>query len=139
MFDGPLGESILKRATNAGLVRIGVHKLRDYSRNKHRKVDDSPYGGGPGMLLKPEPVFDAVRHIAKSRSGKVILLSPQGKPFNQKLAWKLSKEKRLVFICGHYEGFDQRIPQGLKALEISIGDYVLTGGEITAMAIIDAV
>ncbi|MDD5617508.1 MAG: tRNA (guanosine(37)-N1)-methyltransferase TrmD [Candidatus Omnitrophica bacterium] len=140
IFDAVLNESILKRAQAKGLVEISVHNLRDYSEDKHRKVDDRPFGGGPGMVFSPEPLFKAVEHIkAKGKKAKVILLSPQGKTLNQKLAQKLSKVKHLVLICGHYEGIDERVREKLVDLEISIGDYVLTGGELPAMVLVDAV
>ena len=137
MFDGFLTESILKRAIDKKKVDINIHNIRDYSDDSHKKVDDEPYGGGSGMVLKCQPIFGAVKKIEKENT-KVILLTPQGIPFNQKMAYNLSKEKHIIFVCGHYEGFDERI-RSLSDLEISIGDYVLTGGEIPSMVITDAV
>jgi len=135
----PLQESILKRAQEAGLVKIKFVNFRDYATSKHKNVDDVPYGGGAGMLLKPEPIFAAVRDLPEPGARRrVILLSPQGAVFNQKKAEALSKQEELVFICGHYEGFDERIRE-LADEELSIGDYVLTGGELAAMVMIDAV
>ena len=137
MFEGFTTESIIKRAIENDKVKIKVTNLRDYANNKHNQVDDTPYGGGAGMVLKCEPVFNAVEDLKKKNS-KVILMTPQGKTFNQKMAESLSKEKDLIFICGHYEGFDERI-LSLVDEEISIGDYILTGGEIPAMAITDSI
>jgi tRNA (guanine37-N1)-methyltransferase len=141
MFESPLSHSILKRALAAGVVEIVLTNIRDFSKDKHKKVDDRPYGGGPGMVMMCQPVFDCFEHVEKSAPDKarVILLSPQGKPFTQKLAAELAGEKRLILISGHYEGFDERIKTGLGAEQISIGDYVLSGGELAAMVIIDAV
>ncbi|MBI4972362.1 MAG: tRNA (guanosine(37)-N1)-methyltransferase TrmD [Candidatus Omnitrophica bacterium] len=141
MFLPVLGESIIKRAQAKGKVKIYFHDLRNYTLNKHRKVDDRPFGGGSGMLMSPEPIFRAVEKI-KSQSHKVtksqvILLCPQGKRLNQEIAKKLSKEKHLILICGHYEGVDERVRQYLIDEEISIGDYVLTGGELPAMVLVD--
>ena len=137
MFDGFLNESIIKRAIDSNKVIINIHNIRDYSKDKHKKVDDYGFGGGKGMVLMPQPIFDAVESIRDEES-MVILLTPQGKQYNQVLASKLSKEKHLIFICGHYEGFDERI-RTLADMEISIGDYVLTGGEIPSMAITDSI
>ncbi len=144
MFKGPFKESIVKRAIEAGLVTIAVHNIRDWATDKHRTTDDAPYGGGGGMILKPEPIFRAVEDILGLKEGErpqtpVILLTPQGRLFTQKVAWELSKHPRLVLICGHYEGVDERVRRYLATDEISIGDYVLTGGEIPAMVIVDAV
>ena len=144
MFDGVFGESIIKRAQAAKKLEVNVHDLRDWSRDKHRKPDDKPYGGGCGMVMACQPIFDAVEELslklkAKSAKLRIILLSPQGKKLNQKLAKKLSTYKRLILICGHYEGVDERVRQRLVDGEISIGDYVLTGGEIPAMVLVDAV
>ena len=135
----PLQESILKRAQEAGLMEIRLINFRDYATNKHKNVDDVPYGGGAGMLLKPEPIFGAIRNLPMT-SGKrrVILMSPQGRVFHQDKAKQWSVHEELVFICGHYEGFDERIRE-LADEEISLGDYVLTGGELAAMVMIDAV
>lgn len=137
MFDGFLNESIIKRALQDKKVIINIHNIRDYSKDKHKKVDDYAFGGGKGMVLMPQPIFDAVESI-KSVDSKVILLTPQGVKYNQTLAYDLSKEKHLILICGHYEGFDERI-RILADMEISIGDYVLTGGEIPSMAITDSI
>lgn len=137
MFDGFLSESIIKRAINDNHVTINIIDIRDYSLDKHKKVDDYPFGGGKGMVLMPQPVFDAVESVRDDGS-LVILLTPQGVSYNQNLAYDLSKEKHLIFICGHYEGFDERI-RSLVDLEISIGDYVLTGGELPSMVITDSI
>lgn len=141
MFTGPFDASIIKRAREKGLVEIKIINLRDFSRNRHRTVDDAPYGGGAGMVLAAEPVFEAVDWLKKQnvRTDNVFLLSPAGQPFNQALARELSREQELVFICGHYEGVDERVCAQLVTGEISIGDYVLTGGELPAMVVVDAV
>ncbi len=143
MFKGPFDESMVRRAVDMGLAEIRVIDLRDFSDNKHFQVDDTPYGGGKGMVLKPEPLFKAVESVAKEASGRekirVILMSPQGEVFHQQKARKLSKEEHLVILCGHYEGVDERVRNSLIDEEISIGDYVLTGGEIAAMVVTDAV
>ncbi len=143
MFTGVLDESIIKRARKKKLVGIGIHNLRSWSKDRHKKADDKPYGGGPGMILSCQPIVDAVKDLVRSKSKprgtRVILLSPQGNRFNQKMANSLSKQKHLVLICGHYEGVDERVKKAIRADEISIGDYVLTGGEIAAMVIVDAV
>ena len=138
MFAGPLDESIIKRARDAGLLDLKIHQLRDYTHDKHKTVDDRPFGGGPGMLLKPEPIFEAVEAIARETT-KVILLSPSGRPFSQAIARELSQEADLLFVTGHYEGFDERIRELLADDELSIGDYVLTNGALPAMVVIDAV
>jgi tRNA (guanine37-N1)-methyltransferase len=141
MFESPLGCSILKRAQENGLIEITLTDIRDFSTDNYRKVDDKPYGGGPGMVMMPGPVFDCFEHVRKlsPEKARVILLSPQGQKFNQAKALELSAEKRLILISGKYEGFDERIRTGLGAEQISIGDYVLSGGELAAMVIIDAV
>lgn len=141
MFQNVLGESMLKIAREKELVSFHLHNIRDFSNDKHRCVDDKPYGGGAGMVMKPEPVFNAVEavELLDHAASTKILLTPQGETFNQGIADDLSKKTRLMIICGHYEGFDERIRSGIDALEISIGDYVLTGGEIPAMVIIDSV
>ncbi|MFQ5579519.1 MAG: tRNA (guanosine(37)-N1)-methyltransferase TrmD [Nitrospiria bacterium] len=133
-------QSILKRAQERRLLELRVHQLRDYAADKHRMTDDTPYGGGPGMVLKPEPIYAAVESIRKgSGEIRVIMPSPQGKRFDQKMAECFSKETcRFVFICGHYEGVDARVKEGLPLEEVSVGDFVLTGGEIAAMSMIDA-
>lgn len=137
MFSGFLNESIIKRAIDEKKVTINTINFRDYAKNKHKKVDDTPYGGGSGMVLMCQPIFDAVDSVRTEKS-KVVLLSPQGKKFSQKKAYELSKEEHLIFICGHYEGFDERI-KSICDEEISIGDYVLTGGELPAMVITDSI
>ncbi|MCL1948880.1 MAG: tRNA (guanosine(37)-N1)-methyltransferase TrmD [Turicibacter sp.] len=142
MFEGVFGGSILKRAQESGAVRLNTVNFRDFSENKHKKVDDYPYGGGAGMLLTPQPIFDAVASLPvdpEKKTPRIILLCPQGVPFDQAKAEELSKEDQLVFICGHYEGFDERIRQHLVTDEISLGDYVLTGGELAAMVMTDAI
>jgi tRNA (guanine37-N1)-methyltransferase len=141
MFHNVIENSILRIAQEKKLVNFHLHNIRDFSNDKHKCVDDKPYGGGAGMVMKPEPVFNAVETVEAEEdlASKKILLTPQGKTFDQNIAEDLSKEARLMIICGHYEGFDERIRSGINVLEISIGDYVLTGGEIPAMAVIDAV
>lgn len=135
MFAGFLGESILKRAQEKQKVKINICNLRDWTHDKRKTVDDKPYGGGPGMVIKPEPVFEACDALSKKKT-KVVLLTPQGEKFNQRLAKQLFEHKHLLLVCGHYEGFDERI-RTLADFEISIGDYILTCGEIPAMVIID--
>ncbi len=139
MFPGPLGHSIIGRAQERGLLKLVIHNLRDYTTDKHRTVDDAPYGGGAGMVMKPEPIFRAVDFLQCREDSRIILLSPQGEVFNQGKAWELSKEKQLLLMCGHYEGVDERVREYLVTDEISVGDYVLTGGEIPAMLLFDAV
>lgn len=141
MFGSPLSYSILNRAQEVGVVDIVLTNIRDFAEGKYRKVDDKPYGGGAGMVMMPGPVFDCFEYVEKlsAEKGRVILLTPQGRKFNQAKAVELSKEKRLILISGRYEGFDERIRIGLAAEQISIGDYVLSGGEPAAMVIIDAV
>ncbi|OLS42084.1 tRNA (guanosine(37)-N1)-methyltransferase TrmD [Bacillus sp. MRMR6] len=142
MFTGVLGQSILQKAAEKSAVSYNVVNFRDYADNKHQTVDDYPYGGGAGMVLKPQPIFDAVAALkakAESKNSRVILLCPQGKRYDQKTAEALAKEEHLIFICGHYEGYDERIREHVVTDEISIGDYVLTGGELGAMVVIDSV
>lgn len=141
MFDSPLSHSIMRRAQESKAVEIVLSNIRDFAADKYRKVDDKPYGGGPGMVMMCGPVFDCYEHIQSQTQVKprVLMMSPQGRKFDQKFARELSKEKRLVLIAGRYEGFDERIRIGLGAEQVSIGDYVLTGGELPAMVIIDAV
>lgn len=139
MFEGVFGSSILKKAQEKGAVELAVSDIRAYSENKHKQVDDYPYGGGAGMVLKPEPMFQAVESITEGRKPRVILMCPQGERFTQKKAEELALEEDLVFLCGHYEGYDERIREHLVTDEISIGDFVLTGGELAAMTVIDAV
>ena len=141
MFESPLSLSILKRAKDKGIVEIVLTNIRDFATDKYKKVDDASYGGGPGMVMMCKPVFDCFEHVEKlsSEPPKVILLTPQGQKFDQKKAVELSREKHLILISGRYEGFDERIRIGLNADQISIGDYVLSGGELAAMVVIDAV
>ena len=137
MFPGPLQYGVTGRALAAGLIKLEVHDLRDHAHDRHRQVDDVPYGGGAGMVLKPEPIFEAVR--ARSGNGPVVLLSPQGERFTQPVAAELAKAGDLFLICGRYEGVDERVAQHLADRQLSIGDYVLSGGELAAMVVIDAV
>lgn len=139
MFTGVFGASILKKAQEKGAVELAVTDIREFSENKHKQVDDYPYGGGAGMVLKPEPMFNAVETITEGRKPRIILMCPQGERFTQKKAEELAQEEDLVFLCGHYEGYDERIREHLVTDEISIGDFVLTGGELPAMTVIDAV
>ena len=144
MFGPVLGESIIKRAVNGGKVAIHVHDIRDYTTDKHRKVDDRPYGGGSGMVMSPQPIFsccdEVVRKIKVAKNKRsIILLSPRGRRLTQRSAARLSKMRHLILICGHYEGVDERVSRSLADEEVSIGDYVLTGGELPAMVVIDAV
>ncbi len=142
ILEGPLGESILKRGREKGLLNIAVRNIRDYTEDKHKTADDSPYGGGAGMVLKPEPIFKAFEAMKAEHPGEeflTILLSPQGRPFEQHRAEELSEEKRrIVLLCGHYEAVDERVIDALVDEELSIGDYVLTGGELAALVVIDA-
>lgn len=138
----PLEESMIKRAQEKGLVNIRIHDLRDFTTDKHRQVDDYPYGGGSGMILKPEPIFRCVETLLSEDKGskpKIILMTPQGVRFSQQMAWELSQHRHLIFICGHYKGVDERVRENLVTDEISIGDYILTGGELPALVVIDAV
>lgn len=142
MFSGPFSSSILKRAQERGLIEINLINIRDFSTNKHRTVDDTPYGGGAGMVMGPEALFGAVEHVTRECGPapcRVVLMCPQGRPFSQALAGDLAREKNLVLVCGHYEGVDERVRETLVTDEISIGDYVLTGGELPAMVVVDAV
>jgi tRNA (guanine37-N1)-methyltransferase len=138
MFAGPLDESIIKRARAAGLLDLKVHNLRDWAHDRHKTVDDRPFGGGPGMLLKPEPLFEAVEAL-RHKGTRVILLSPAGRKFDQAIARELAGRKHLLLVTGHYEGFDERVREKLADDELSIGDYVLTNGALPAMVVIDAV
>jgi tRNA (guanine37-N1)-methyltransferase len=138
MFAGPLDESIIKRAREAGRLDLAIHNLRDYAHDRHKTVDDRPFGGGPGMLLKPEPIFEAVESLAHEGT-RVILLSPAGRPCNQAIAGDLAGLEHLLMVSGHYEGFDERVREQLADDELSIGDYVLTNGALPVMVIIDAV
>lgn len=137
MFDGPFNESIIKRALDKNLAEIKIHDLREWGLGERRTVDDRPYGGGIGMVLMVEPISNALEEL-KTKDSKVILMTPQGEPFKQSLAKNLSSEKHLILICGHYEGFDERI-RSLVDKEISIGDYVLTGGELPAMVVAETI
>ena len=143
MFDCVLGASILKRAQEAGVVTLAVHDLRKWTTDKHQTTDDAPYGGGAGMVMKPEPFFAAVGelrcHAQTGCSEEVVLLTPQGRQFTQDLARELSAKDHLILLCGHYEGVDERVREQLATLQLSIGDYVLTGGELPAMVVVDAV
>ncbi len=138
MFAGPLDESIIKRAREAGRLDLKIHNLRDYAHDRHRTVDDRPFGGGPGMLLKPEPIFEAVEALAGD-SARVILLSPDGRSFNQAIARQLATVEHLLLVSGHYEGFDERVREHLADDELSIGDYVLTNGALPVMVVVDSV
>lgn len=142
MFWGPFAHSIIKRAIDNRLLNINTINIRDFTNDKHRIVDDYPYGGGAGMVMKPEPIFRAVDYLTE-RDGRqpqnIILLCPQGRKFNQEIANELAQKSHLVLICGHYEGIDERVRQGLITDQISIGDFILTGGELAAMVIVDAV
>jgi len=143
MFKGPFSESILKRAQEKNLIKIKLIDLRDFALDKHKTVDDYSYGGGPGMVLKPQPIWDAVETIRKNSRLylplKIVITSAQGKIFNQKMAKELSEEKRLLIICGRYEGIDERIPKLLNAEEVSIGNFVVSGGELPAMLMVDVI
>ena len=139
MFTGVLGESILKRAQEKNIVKMNVTNFRSYASNKHNTVDDYPYGGGAGMVLKSQPIFDAVYDVKIDAKPRIILLCPQGERYTQRKAEELAKEEHLIFICGHYEGYDERIREHLVTDELSIGDYVLTGGELASMVVIDSV
>ena len=142
MFAPVLGSSILARASAKGVVQVEAHNLRDWSKDKHHKVDDRPYGGGPGMVIRPEPFFDAVEDLKQRHPGMtphVVLLSPRGDPWTQEAARRLAQKPWLILLCGHYEGVDERVRTGLADQEISIGDYVLTCGELPAMVVVDSV
>jgi tRNA (guanine37-N1)-methyltransferase len=139
-FESPLDESMLKRAQKMGLVEIVVHDLRDFTNDKHKTIDDTPFGGGAGMVLKPEPIFECIEKLCAQRAyDEVIYLSADGERFAQKAAVELSLKQNLLFLCGHYKGIDERVRGRLVTREISIGDYVLTGGELPALVVIDAV
>ena len=143
MFEGPMGDGIMARALRRGLVSIGLHDIRAFTHDRHSTVDDYPYSGGPGMVMKPEPLFEAVESVRQAEnvdeSAPVILLTPQGRVFNQAIAEELAARDELMLICGRYEGFDERVRRHLATDELSIGDYVLTGGELAAMVVIEAV
>ncbi len=137
MFTGILGESIIKRAIESNKVEISIHDIRAFTTDKHNRVDDYPFGGGEGMVLMPEPIYRAIESV-RTKESLVIMLSPQGKVYNQKYAYKLSQRKHIILLCGHYEGFDERI-RSMVDVEISVGDYIVTGGEIPSMILIDSV
>ena len=137
MYNGPFTESILKRAQAEGKVEINIHNFRDYSLDPHKNVDDTPFGGGSGMVLACQPIFDCINSLKKDDS-IVIMMTPSGKTYNQKMAYELSTKKHLIILCGHYEGFDERITS-ICDMEISIGDYVLTGGELPSMVLVDSI
>ncbi len=139
MITQAFSHSILGRAQKEGHICIEAIDIREFSKNKQKHVDDYPYGGGAGMVMQAQPIYDAYASIAEQKRGRIIYLSPQGKPFTQKIAEQLSFEKNIIFLCGHYEGVDERVLEELKVEEISLGDFVLTGGEIAAIAVIDAV
>ena len=138
MFTGPLDESIIKRARESGRLDLAIHNLRGYAHDRHKTVDDRPFGGGPGMLLKPEPIFEAVEALAGAEA-RVILFSPAGRTFNQAIARELAGKRHLLLVSGHYEGFDERVRERLADDELSIGDYVLTNGALPVMVVVDAV
>ena len=138
MFAGPLDESIIKRARLKGLLDLKIHDLRDWTHDRHRTVDDRPFGGGPGMLLKPEPLFEAIESLQREKT-RVILFSPAGRKFDQAIARELAQQEDLLLVTGHYEGFDERVREALVDDELSIGDYVLTNGALPAMVVVDAV
>src|SRR5258708_10186328 len=137
MFAGPLDESIVKRAREAKLLDLKIHQLRDWTQDRHKTVDDRPFGGGPGMLLKPEPLFEAIESLQREKT-RVILLSPSGRKFDQAIARELAQQEDLLLVCGSYEGFDERVREALADDELSIGDYVLTNGAPPAMVVIHA-
>lgn len=139
MFTGPFNTSIIGRAEKSGILEFHIWNIRDFANDKHRVVDDTPYGGGAGMVLKPDVVITCIEHVKTLNVGPVIYLTPQGTPFTQALAKDVAKNENLIFLCGHYEGLDERVRSGWVDHEISIGDYVLTGGELAAMVVIDAV
>jgi len=145
MFQGPFSTGLFQRAVSRGLVSVELHNIREYTHDRHRTVDDYPYGGGAGMVLKPEPIFEAVEALQVDWSARekaetpVVLLTPQGHPFSQQIAQKLSEHPRLILLCGRYEGVDERVREHLVTEEISIGDYVIGGGELAAMVVVDAV
>ena len=141
MFPGYLGQSLLKKAIDRGLVDVRVHNIRDWAKDKHQSVDDRPFGGGPGMVIRVEPTVECAEEVQQrdEQPGRMILLTPQGERLSQQRVEKLAREKRLILLCGRYEGFDQRVVDILRPDEISVGDFVLNGGEVAAMVLIDAV
>lgn len=140
LLESPLQESILKRAQSRGLVELVLHDLRDYAHDKHQVIDDTPYGGGAGMILKPEPIFECVEKLQAERSyDQIVFMTADGERFDQSLATQLSLSRNVILLCGHYKGIDERVREALITREISIGDYVLTGGELAAAVVVDAV
>ncbi len=140
LLESPFQESILRRAQNKGLVEVVVHDLRDYTHDKHRSIDDTPYGGGAGMILKPEPIFECIERLkSERRYDEIVFLTADGEPFNQSMANELSLKQNLILLCGHYKGVDERVRESLVTKEVSVGDYVLTGGELAAAIVVDAV
>ena len=141
LFDGYLQQSLLKKAIDAGFVDIRLWNFRDWAADRHKSVDDTPYGGGPGMLIRCEPVYACVEHVQQQGTGpgRLVILTPQGRRLDQQLVGELAAEQRLLLLCGRYEGFDERIIEGLKPLEVSVGDFICNGGEVPAMLLIDAV
>jgi tRNA (guanine37-N1)-methyltransferase len=139
MFKSYLGESLIARAQKKGSIKINLHNLRDFTKDRHQTVDDRPFGGGLGMVLKVDPIYKAVKQINKNKKAKVILFTPRGQKFNQKLAYKLSKLDQIIFICGRYEGVDERVAQKIADMEVSIGDYDLMGGELPAAVLIETI
>ena len=139
IIDNYCSQSITKRGIEAGIIKVNTYNPREYSKDKHKRVDDTPYGGGDGMVLACQPIFDCYNAIEKEDDFEFIMLTPQGEKYNQKLAVELSKKEQIILLCGHYEGFDERIRLGLKPREISIGDFVLTGGELGALVLIDSI
>jgi len=139
MFAAVFEQGVVGRAIERGLLDLHAHDLRDHTHDRHRQVDDMPFGGGPGMVIKPEPVFEAVESIRPHNAGPVVLMEPWGEPLDQRLATELAAEPGIIIVCGRYEGIDDRVRTGLATREVSIGDYVLSGGEIPAMVLIDAV
>jgi tRNA (guanine37-N1)-methyltransferase len=138
IFEGPLGESLLGRAIERGLIEVRLHDVREHAHDRHRQVDDYAFGGGPGMVMKPEPIFEAVESLGEGNK-RILVLSPAGRHLDQALVRELAKERWLVLICGRYEGVDERVVEGLPSEEISIGDFVLAGGEVAALAVVEAV
>ena len=139
VFDSYLKESFIKKAGERGLIKINIHNLRGYTRDRHKTVDDRPFGGGLGMVLKVEPIYKAVKKIKKGKKAKVVLFTPRGRKFNQKLAYQFSKLNQIIMICGRYEGVDERVAKHIADMELSIGDYDLMGGELPAMIVMEAV
>lgn len=139
IIDGYCSQSITKRGINSKIIEVNTFNPRDYSLDKHKRVDDTPYGGGDGMVLACQPIFDCYNSIEKKENYEFVMLTPQGEKFNQKIAKELSNKEQIILLCGHYEGFDERIRIGLKPREISIGDFVLTGGELAALILIDSI